>query len=119
MRRRLRDLLSIKCVVVIASLCVAASIYLIKVRFESRHLQAKLNELEKLELDLREQNRRYLIELTSVTDYPHIFEQASRDKQMVFPNAKADSLVNLNQLQYEAQVLALESQLPAAQASND
>ena len=117
MRRRLRDLLSIKCLAALALLCVAASIYLIQVRFESRHLQARLNELEKLEVELHDQNRRFMIELTSVTDYQQIYHYATSEHGMVFPDADSRSLVNLSQLRLEAQVLALESEIPAGQAS--
>ncbi|MBF2735253.1 MAG: cell division protein FtsL [Betaproteobacteria bacterium AqS2] len=85
-------------VLLLAVLCILASIKLIDVRYQARKLQATLNEIEQERLAMREQNRRYLIELTAFTDYYQLHRQAATEHAMVFPDAGAGTLVDLQNL---------------------
>ena len=78
--------------------CCVAAVYLIKVRFEARKLQAKLDEVEKLKTGLREQNRRYLIELTSFSDYSELRRRAFDEQEMFFPDYGQGTLVDLRKM---------------------
>lgn len=85
-------------VLLLAVLCILASIKLIDARYQARKLQAALNEIEQERLAMREQNRRYLIELTAFTDYYQLHRQAVTDHAMVFPDPGAGTLVDLDRL---------------------
>ena len=78
--------------------CFIAAVYLIEVRFEARNLQAKLDEVEKLKTRLREQNRRYLIEITSFSDYSELRRRAFDEQEMFFPDYGQGTLVDLRKI---------------------
>ena len=84
--------------IILASLCSIAAIYLILVRFEARSLQAQLNQLDQTKLELREQNRRYLIEIASFTDYPELHIKAIEEYALVFPSTHDGSLIGIDDL---------------------
>ena len=98
MTRILSDSVAIKVMVALIVMTCLAAIYLIDVRFQARKLQAKLSQIELVKLELREQNRRYLIELTSFSDYPELHIRALEEHAMVFPDAEAGTLIDLSQL---------------------
>ena len=87
--------------------CIVAAIALILVRFEARSLQAELDYLDQVKLGLREQNRRYLIEIASFTDYPELHQKAMQDYAMIFPNAKKGTLINIDDLREERNIYSL------------
>lgn len=82
-------------VLALALACCVAAVVLVEVRFEARKLQARLDEVETLKTDLREQNSRYMIELTSFSDYSELHSRAANEHGMVFPAYEEGSLVNL------------------------
>ncbi len=82
-------------VLALALACCVAAVILIEVRFKARKLQARLDEVERLKTDLREQNSRYMIELTSFSDYSELYRRATDEHGMAFPAYEEGSLVNL------------------------
>ena len=82
----------------LAIFCFIAAVYLIEVRFEARKLQATLDEVEKLKTGLREQNRRYLIELTSFSDYSELRRRAFDEQEMFFPDYGQGTFVDLRKM---------------------
>ncbi len=85
-------------VLLLAALCLLAAIALIDVRFQARKLQAELSALEGDRRDLREQNRRFQIELASFTDYFMLHRRATDEQEMAFPDVADGSLTTLDEL---------------------
>lgn len=79
----------------LAVACCVASVYLIEVRFTARKMQAKLDEVERFKTELLEQNRRYLIELSSFSDYSELHRRAMDEQKMLFPDYEDGTLVDL------------------------
>ena len=97
-------------VLLLAALCLLAAIALIDVRFQARKLQAELSALELERRDLREQNRRFQIELASFTDYFMLHRRATDEQEMFFPDVADGSLTSLDELPGLARSWQLQEQ---------